>query len=592
MKTTHASVLVLAIALAIAAPLNAASERKPNVLLVMTDDQGFGDIHSHGNEKIDTPTMDRLAASGARFERFFVSPVCAPTRASLLTGRYHLRTGASWVTWGRENMRSEEVTIAEILKRNGYATGCFGKWHNGAHFPEHPNGQGFDEFFGFCAGHFNNYFNPRLQRNGRQIETHGYITDLLTDEAIAFIEKNRGRPFLCYVPYNAPHTPCQVPDRYYKKYCDRGFDERTAAIYGMIECVDDNLKRLLGAVDRLDLANNTIVFFLTDNGPNGQRFNAGMKGTKGSVDEGGVRVPLFVRWPGRIAAGKVIRQNAAHIDLLPTIAALCAVPVGKTLPLDGRDLSPLLEGNAPDWPDRMIMTLPHIKEMGPNLQGAARTQRWRAIKRRGNWQLFDIVADPGQKKNVAAEHSEVVNELSTAYENTFTESARRGLDSLPIQIGHEGWPEVTLPGHEAFLSPKSGQGISYNREPGYAHSWIANWTDLNAFPFWNLEVVTPGKYEVTLMYGCAPESVGTKLRVEAGDASLEGVVREAHVSEDIPLPHRVGTEHDHYINKTWKPLDLGSISLRAGKTRLCVRTLAAPSGKSIEIKEVRIRRDD
>ena len=175
---------------------------RPNVLVVLTDDQGWGDIHSHGNGKLDTPVMDRLASQGARFDRFFVSPVCAPTRAAFLTGRYYLRTGTKGVSGGAETMRADEVTIAEILKAAGYATGCFGKWHNGAHYPHHPNGQGFDEFLGICMGHWNNYFDIEMDHNGHPVATKGYTADVLTDAAIAFIEKHRGRPFFCYVPYN------------------------------------------------------------------------------------------------------------------------------------------------------------------------------------------------------------------------------------------------------------------------------------------------------------------------------------------------------------------------------------------------------
>ncbi|GAF95371.1 unnamed protein product, partial [marine sediment metagenome] len=207
---------------------------RPNVLLIMTDDQGWGDVRSHGNDKIDTPVQDALAAQAARFGRFYVSPVCAPTRASLLTGRYHLRTGTAWVTRGLETMRSEEVTLAEILKQAGYATGCFGKWHNGAHYPHHPNGQGFDEFLGFCAGHWNNYFDTRLEYNSETVTTGGFITDVLTDAAMAFIEKHKDHPFFCYLPYNAPHGPFQVPDRYFDKYKKRGLDDKTAAVYGMV----------------------------------------------------------------------------------------------------------------------------------------------------------------------------------------------------------------------------------------------------------------------------------------------------------------------------------------------------------------------
>ncbi len=314
---------------------SAAGKKLPNVVLIMTDDQGWGDIRSHDNDKINTPVMDSIAADGARFERFFVSPVCAPTRASLLTGRYHLRTGVHGVTRGRENMRSEEVTIAEALKGAGYATGCFGKWHNGRHYPYHPNGQGFDEFVGFCAGHWNNYFDTTLERNGRNYKSRGYISDVLTDEAIGFIEKNRSGPFFCYVPYNAPHSPFQVPDKYFDKYKARGLDDKLACIYGMCENLDDNIGRILKRLDDLKLADDTIVLFLTDNGPNSDRFNGNMKGRKGSINEGGVRVPLFVRWPGRIKPGTNITQIAAHIDLFATIVELCGAAMPKTLPHDG-----------------------------------------------------------------------------------------------------------------------------------------------------------------------------------------------------------------------------------------------------------------
>ena len=227
-----------------------ARQDHPNIVLIMTDDQGWGDIHSHGNPKLDTPVMDRLAQEGVRFERFFVSPVCAPTRASLLTGRYFLRTGTHGVTRAFETMRSEEITLAEAFKQAGYATGHFGKWHNGAHYPHDPNGQGFDEYLGFSAGHWNNYFDTHLIHNGRRVETEGYINDVLTDAAMAFIDQHKDDPFFVYLPYNTPHSPFQVPDQYFNKYKERGFDDKNATVYGMVENLDDNLGRLF---DRLDL---------------------------------------------------------------------------------------------------------------------------------------------------------------------------------------------------------------------------------------------------------------------------------------------------------------------------------------------------
>ncbi|HLL95021.1 MAG TPA: sulfatase-like hydrolase/transferase, partial [Spirosoma sp.] len=216
---------------------------RPNVLFILTDDQGWGDLGLHGNPHVETPHLDQLARDGAQFERFFVSPLCAPTRASLLTGRYHLRTGTVSVTGGWERMNADEQTLAEIFKQNGYATGCFGKWHNGEHYPEDPIGQGFDEFLGFCAGHWNNYFDTELQHNDEMVPTRGFITDVLTDAAIGFIENNKEKPFFCYLPYNAPHSPFQVPDRYFDKCKARGLDDQNACVYGMVENLDDNIGR-------------------------------------------------------------------------------------------------------------------------------------------------------------------------------------------------------------------------------------------------------------------------------------------------------------------------------------------------------------
>ena len=341
----------------------------------MTDDQGWGDVRSHGNPLLDTPVMDALARESARFENFYVSPVCAPTRASLLTGRYSLRTGTQWVTYGLETMRPEEVTLAEIFRDAGYATGLFGKWHNGSHYPSDPIGQGFQTFVGFAAGHWNNYIDAPLVANGRTIQTEGFITDVLTDSALAFIDRHRAEPFFAYVPYNAPHSPFQVPDRYFDAYTARGLDAKSAAVYGMVENLDDNLGRLLDRLDALGLTDDTIVVFLTDNGPNGERFNGHMRGIKASVHEGGSRVPLFVRWPGHIDPASGVREIAAHIDLLPTLAELAGIALPDGLALDGVSLANALLGRSPgpDRPDalhapllwRRVATLPRRRPHRP-----------------------------------------------------------------------------------------------------------------------------------------------------------------------------------------------------------------------------------
>ena len=562
--------------------------KRPNVVLIMTDDQGWGDINSHGNDKIDTPILDRLASEGARFERFFVSPVCAPTRASLLTGRYHLRTGTHGVTRGRENMRSEEVTIAEALKQSGYATGCFGKWHNGAHYPYNPNGQGFDEFLCFCCGHWSNYFDTTLEHNGQSVKTRGYISDVFTNAAIKFIEKNKGRPFFCYIPYNAPHSPFQVPDRYFNKYKNHGLDDKTACVYGMVENLDDNIGRILKRLDELQLSDNTIVLFLTDNGPNSDRYNGDMKGRKGSVHEGGIRVPLFMRWPGHIKPGTNVTQIAAHIDMFATIIELCGVPMPKTLPQDGISLVPLLKGQTESWPDRMIFTF--RSPQGANVPGSVRTQRWRAVKGRNRWELYDMVSDPDQKKNVSKNHPEVVKKLSTAFEAAAADVTRVGLTPLPIPIGYPQWPVVTLPGHEAFLEPDSRKGISYKGRSGWANDYVTNWTSTEAYLWWEIEVVESGRYEVTLMYICSRENIGVKVRVEAGEKRLEGVVNKAHNPAPLLSPDRI--ERGEVYEKIWAPLTLGDAKLGKGRTKLVVRALEIPGDNAFDLKAVKLRRVD
>ena len=290
--------------------------QSPNVIVILSDDQGWGDLSIHGNPYLETPHIDQLAHNGLQHTNFYVNPLCAPTRASLLTGRYNLRTGTRWVSSGLENMRPEEFTLAELFKSANYATGCFGKWHNGAHYPFHPNQQGFDEFIGFCAGHWNNYFNTTLEHNGEEYSTEGYITDVLTDEAITFIEKNQQQPFFCYLPYNVPHGPFQVGDTYYDKYYamldtmqHEQERQKLAAVYGMCENLDDNVGRIVSTLDSLSLLENTIIIYLTDNGPNGSRYNGGMRGTKGSTHEGGSARAIICTMAGAYSGGSSARSN-------------------------------------------------------------------------------------------------------------------------------------------------------------------------------------------------------------------------------------------------------------------------------------------
>ena len=574
--------------------------RRPNIVMIMTDDQGWGDVTAHGNDQLKTPNMDLLARQGAWFDRFYVSPVCAPTRASLMTGRYHPRTGVHGVTRGEENMRLEEVTVADVFKKAGYATGCFGKWHNGRHYPYHPNGRGFDEFYGFCAGHWNNYFNTGLDHNGKDVKSSGFIIDDLTDKAIGFIKANRAKPFLCYVPYNTPHTPWQVPDKFWDRVKKRGVgNDTTICAYAMCENIDDNIGRILKALDDLKLTGDTIVIFLSDNGPNTGRWNGEMKGRKGSTDEGGVRVPFFLRWPGRVKPRK-IEQIASHIDVLPTLVELAKIgkPKIKTCPLDGVSLVPLIDGKTSDWPERMIFS---------SWRGrvSVRTQQYRA----NSQALYDMTADPHQKKNIAKDKPQIHAKLAAACAKWSKDVGLSVRKMRPIPIGHPERPVVTMPGHEALLvaskkvpAPKpepqpkkkkrkkrrGPRGISYNKGAGWANDWVDNWTEIDAYPYWPVDVVNAGQYDVTLMYACGGDDVGARIRVECGPGSVEGKITRAHDPEFIHSPDRIARKEVY--EKVWAPLKMGKITLTRGVNKLIVRALSKPGKQVMELKAVRLER--
>ncbi|WP_152051702.1 arylsulfatase [Tautonia marina] len=570
------------------------SPRRPNVLMILTDDQGWGDVRCHGNPAIDTPTLDALAGQGVRFDRFFVSPVCAPTRASLLTGRDHLRTGTVWVTHRLESMRSEEITLAEALRAAGYATGCFGKWHNGAHYPMHPNGQGFDEFLGFCGGHLNNYFNPLLERNGRPIQPEGYISDILTDAAIDFLRQHHDQPFFCYIPYNVPHSPDQVPDAFFQKYANQGLDPKLASVYAMTEQVDANIARLLATLDALELADETIVVFLSDNGPNTDRYNGGMRGRKGSIHEGGTRVPMFLRWPGTLTPGTTVSQIAAHIDVMPTILDLCGVEPPEGVDFDGVSLIPLLDGFEPDWPDRMLFTnqCRPIPEDGSPLPGSVRTQRFRYVRERDSEQLYDLVADPGQQHNIAAEHPEQTRTLANAYDSWFAEVTQDWNGVFPVPVGHPDRPRTTLLGPDATFEG----GIRWWATHGYANDWLTDWTRTDQSIRFDLDVLQPGKYQVTLHYTAPSANLGARIVAEANGQSVEGVLASEHDPDPIPSPDRVPrgslNEQGHWrgeaYEKVWNDLPMGLLPLKAGRQLLSLRAVEVPGGGVMDLKGVEL----
>jgi arylsulfatase A-like enzyme len=564
---------------------------RPNVLLILSDDQGYGDFGVTGNRFVETPVLDKFARTGIQFDRFFVSPVCAPSRASVLTGRWWLRTGVWGVTQSRENMRPSEVTLAEAFKPAGYRTGCFGKWHNGEQFPYTAPGQGFDEFLGFNNGHWNNYVDAELIRGSQFVKTKGFVADVLTDEAIAFIEKNKAQPFFCYVPFNLPHAPFQVPDKYFNKYKAKGLDDVLSAVYGMCENIDDNVGRLLATLERLKLRENTIVLYFSDNGANTDRYNAGMRGRKGSVHEGGTRVPLWVQWPARFKEPRVINQISTHIDLYPTLLELCGVKLPPGPKIDGVSLVPLLDGKSANWPERILFSHQSSgarPEMGK--RDAVRTQRFRAVREASNqaaddnWQLYDMVDDPGEKTNIARSHPELVKRLVSAYTNWFHDVTSAGFARPMIPVGYEEQNPVRLYAPQSSFTGK----IRFFADAGFANDWLTGWTSLEDKISFQLDVVRPGFFEVELAYACASENAGSKIRVSAGTNCVETTTAAAPAPQ-IPLPHR-DRGGKTYVNRNWGTLKAGRLYLDNGPISLRIEALSKPHEEILELKHVQLRR--
>lgn len=591
-------VVLWAVALAIAlmggfGSLRAATSR-PNVLLVMTDDQGYGDLGVHGNTFLDTPRIDALSKESVRLSRFYVSPVCAPTRASLLTGRYHLRTGAVSVTRREEAMRSEEVTLAELFQAEGYETAAIGKWHNGSFYPETPRAQGFHDFYGFRFGHTNRYFDPVLEENGIEVQREGYITDLLTNYAIDFISRKKEleQPFFCYLAYNAPHTPALPPQALYEKYRSRGLSECDAAIYGMVENLDQNVGRLLDHLDSEGLAENTIVIFLTDNGPNFQRYNSGLKGRKAQFDEGGVRVPFFLRWPERYPNPGEIDEPLAHIDLLPTLVDWCGLGGASALELDGRSFVSLFDDPRAIWPDRLLYFFPFGKAEAFRWSGSVRTQRWLAVRSKKDWELFDLIVDQGQTRDLAETYPWVLEMLSSRYETLLAELEPAHMPT-PIPLGYAEAPIVEIGAHDAILHESGNKGgIAYNFPAGYANHWITNWTETEAYPEWTLDVVEEGRYAATLLYGLREGSGEVAGKLSVSDSREYYSFRIDRVFDEpaYEQPFILSGEASKYASKPWGEASLGDVELSKGEARLSLRLDSIPLERGFELKALRLEK--
>jgi arylsulfatase A-like enzyme len=575
-------------------PLLAAA--RPNVVVILSDDQGWGDLSLNGNTNLSTPNVDSLAREGAQFARFYVCPVCSPTRAEFLTGRYHPRSGVHNVSTGGERMNADEVTIAQTFKAAGYATAVFGKWHNGQQYPYHPNARGFDEFYGFCSGHWGDYFSPPLDHNGEIVEGHGYLEDDFTDRAMSFIEQHRTQPFFAYLAFNSPHSPMQVPDRWWNEFKNKKLKLRgtnaereninhTRAALAMCENVDWNVGRVLTKLDELGIAANTIVVYFSDNGPNGNRWNGGLKGIKGTTDEGGVRSPLVIRWPGKIAAGTRVSQIAAAIDLLPTLAAVAKVPLVGTKPLDGKDLGPLLhlannengqhQATTEENRDRMIFS--HW-----NGDVSVCTQQFRLDR---NGKLFDLNADPGQLNDVSKEHPKIHARLAAAVAQ-WKKDLLAGLtdDKRPFTIGQPNSKSTQLAAADAV--PQGGIRRSCKHPNS---SFLTNWTSPADAITWNGEVLASGDYAAEFYYTCAANDVGSTIELTFNGNHVVGQVSEPN---DQPLR---GAEHDRvpreesYV-KDFRPMKLGTIHLEEGRGKLILRATKIPGSQVMDFRLLVLRR--
>ncbi len=498
------AVLLLVMSAALAA-LPAADTTHPNVLLIITDDQGYGDLGRHGNPVIKTPVLDKLHDESIRFTNFHVSPTCAPTRSALMTGRYTDCTGTWHTVMGRSLMSAEEVTLAQCFRASGYRTGMFGKWHLGDNYPFRPRDRGFDVVIRHGGGgvhqtpdYFgNDYSDDTYFHNGKPEKYRGFCTDVWFAGAMKFMTEagRSGKPFFCYLATNAPHGPFWAPEEYSAMYREVK-NLKYPGFYGMITNIDNNMGTMLNFLKSSGLEEDTILIFMTDNGTAAgwEVFNSGMRGHKGSAYDGGHRVPFFIRWPnGGLLGPRDIDALAAHIDVLPTLVDLCHLRKPPGPPIYGKSLRPLLCSEHPDWPDRVIVTdsqrLEHLVKWR---QTAVMTRRWRLVNPSpdGNpdkLELYDIHKDPGQNDDVARQYPYVFQQLRAEYEKWWKIASARAEQYSRIVLGNDADNPARLTSHDWH-----GQGAM--------KTW--NQTTIRQAPaangWWAVQIERAGNYRIEL----------------------------------------------------------------------------------------------
>ncbi|MEO9894151.1 arylsulfatase [Aurantibacter sp.] len=475
------------------------SKTKPNIIVVITDDQGMGDLGCYGNPIIKTPNIDNFYKDAVRFTNYHVSTTCAPSRGAIMTGRHTNRLNVFHTIAGRSLLLADEVLLPQIFAQNGYTNGMFGKWHLGDNYPFRPEDRGFHEVVRHGGGGItqgpdfwgNDYFDDTYWHNGETEEYKGYCTDVFFSEALNFIESNKDKPFFCYIATNAPHGPLNVPEKYMNLYKGvKGLEERYQRFYGMITNIDDNFKLLEEKLDALDIADNTILIFTTDNGTAGGNkvFDAGLRGQKGSEYEGGHRVPLFIRWPnGKLTGGKDIDKLVAHYDLLPTFVDLLDLDHNAVKPLDGKSLKPLLYQEASKWPNRILyMDTQRLQNLVKYRKYSVMDNDWRLVN--GN-ELYNINLDRSQTTDVFDQHPEVVEKLALGYEKWWQSILDEGAD--------ERFAFIKVGSPQENPSRISSHDLMTGKFNGVWHQHGAT-RSLQATGRWKIEVVEDGDYKISL----------------------------------------------------------------------------------------------
>lgn len=574
--TFWGSLLITVLCVACSSPTEEQAAASPNVIIVLTDDQGWGDLSMNGNYNISTPHIDGIAREGAAFENFYVCAVCSPTRAEMLTGRYHFRSGIYSTGGGGERMDVDETTLADVFKKAGYQTAAYGKWHNGMQYPYHPNARGFDDFYGFCSGHWGDYFSPMLEHNGNIVQGEGFLIDDFTDHGLAFMEKNKDQPFLLYLPFNTPHTPFQAPDRNWDNFKDkeiaqlsdnRGEDiTETRAALAMVENIDENVGRIIAKTKELGIEDNTIILFFSDNGPARPRWNGGMKERKGSTNEGGVRSPLVMKWPGKIQAGKKIERLVSVTDLLPTLSDMCAIPYQTDKPLDGISVSHTIMGEETEWEDRYILNQWKQKT-------SIRNQKYRLTH---TGELHDIETDRGQINDLSEQLPEVKAEMVKVAEAYLQQTAAElpVEDERPFYLGHPAMKFTQIPARDGTAH---GNIERSNKYPNC--SFFTNWISLQDSITWQVEVPESGTFRVKLYYTCPEGDEGSTFQLAVGQSRLQARILEAHDPPLEGMDEDLAPRIESYV-KDWKVADIGTIDLAAGKSPMSLRALDMP-GKTV-----------